>query len=123
MDEVWASFKEHTFWYKCELVEAVVKLHGAKSDRRNLKEFKNELANFKPFLNGSSDQRRKVTMILKLEEDFEEFSHTGLKQVCLALCDLLETTACPLDVQEGCVKIAVTVPAVVAEDVFPFLLP
>ena len=85
-----------------------------------MKEFKKELAELKHFLNGSSDQRRKVTMILKLKEKFDEFSYVRLKQVCLALCFLLKTAACPLDVQEGCVKITVTIPAVVAEDVFPF---
>lgn len=90
MDEVWVNFEKHTSWYDSELVEAVVNLYGAESDRRNLEEFKNQLAQLKPFLNGSinSAQRKMTTRVLKLEDEFKEFSHKRSKQVCLALCDM-----------------------------------
>ena len=119
MDEIWARFKEHTSWYNSELVEAVVMLHGDDNDLKNLEEFKKDRTALVRYLGDNSDQRKKTQMILKLEEDFNQFSDERLEQVCLTLCDLLETKTCPLDVQEGCVKITVSIPVDVAEDVFP----
>ena len=119
MDEIWASFKEHTSWYHSELVEAVVMLHGDDNDQKNLEEFKKVRTALVRYLGDNSDQRKKSQMILKVEEDFDQFSDERLEQVCLTLCDLLETKTCPLDVQEGCVKITMSIPAEVAEDVFP----
>ena len=119
MDKVWVSFKKHTSWYNSELVEAVVKIHGAESDLRNLEEFKNELSQLKPYLNGTSDHRKVTTRVLKLEEEFAKFSHKRLKQVCLALCHLLKTTVCPLNLEDGCVELTVSIPVNVAENVFP----
>ena len=119
MDEMWVRFKEHTSWYNSEIVEAVVMLHGDDNDKKNLEEFKKDRTNLVRYLGDNSDQGKKIQMILKLEEDFDQFSNERLEQVCLTLCDLLETTTCPLDVQEGCVKITMSIPVDVAEDVFP----
>lgn len=119
VDEVWVTFRKHTSWYNSELVEAVVRLYGGESNQEHLKVFERDRTSFVHYLGHNSDQRKRTTMILKLEEDFNQFSKKRLEQVCLTLCDLLETNTCPLDVEEGCIKITISVSADVAENVFP----
>ena len=116
MDAVWNAFKEHTSWYNSEIVEAVITIWGDDSDKKSLKEFQEDRKNFAHFV---CEDGKEAKMVLKLDEDFKQFTEEKLEQVCLTLCDLLNTTTCPLDVQEGCVKITMSIAAEVAEDVFP----
>ena len=118
-NEVWASFKKHTAWYNCGVVEAVVRLHGNVQDKKNLEEFKKDRTRLVHWLQENPEHGKDAKVILKLEEEFKEFSNERLEQVCLTVCDLLETKTCPLDVQEGCVKVTMSIPVDVAEDVFP----
>ena len=118
-DEVWASFEKHTAWYEYGVVEAEVTLHGNDSDKENLKEFKKDLTRLVNWVRDNPEHGKDAKVSLKLEEDFKQFTEEKLEQVCLTVCDLLETKTCPLDVQEGCVKITMSIPAEVAEDVFP----
>lgn len=119
MDAIWASFEEHTSWCNSELVEAVVGLYGDERDQRNLEEFKSDRMKLVCHMDSTSDGSEKATMILKLEEDFNHFSPERLDQVRLTLCDLLETITCPLDKQEGCVVVTMSIAVKVAEDTFP----
>lgn len=119
MSEVWACFEEHTSWYSSELVEALVRLYGDKDDQKNLEEFKNDRLKLVHYIGNNTDQSKTATLILKLEEDIKKFSVKRLEQVQLTLCELLETSTCPLDVQTGCVKITTLILAEVAKDTFP----
>ena len=119
VDEVWGSFEEHTSWYNSELVEAVIRMHGSDRDQKNLGEFKNDRSKLIRHMDSNFDQSEKITMILKLEENFNRFSDERLEQVRLTLCDVLETTTCSLDRQEGCVKVTMSIPMEVADSIFP----
>lgn len=121
VDEVWDTLKqkEHTSWFNSEVVEDLVKHYGDVNDRENLREFQEDRKKLLFFMGDNEERGKKSIIVLKLEEEFQHFTEEKLKAVCMILCDLLNTTTCPLKVREGCVEITLSILAVAAEDFFP----
>ena len=117
-DDVWHYLDTYTGWENSRPIEMLVKEKGSKKDEENLSEFLHKREWFLEVLKMKYDERMKE-LVLKLDEDYDEFKCENIEVVQLRLCCLLRCLVTWLKVERGCVKITVAIPAETAEDVFP----
>ena len=117
-DDVWHYLDTYTGWENSRPIELLVKEKGNKRDEENLDEFKRTRKWLLELLKKKFNKKTKE-LVLKLDEEYDEFKDENLEVVRLRLCSLLTCHVAVLKVERGCVMITVSIPAETTEEVFP----
>ena len=118
-DSVWKYLDAYTGWENSKPIEMLAMKKGSERDRQNLDEFTRKRKWLLELLEWKYVKRTKK-LILKLDEEYNEFKEKNLEVMRLQLCSLLSCYVTVLKMKRGCVMITVAIPAENAEDVFPF---
>ena len=117
-DDVWHYLDTYTGWENSRPIEMIATEKGSERDIENLDEFLRTRKWSLKLLKMKYDKRTKE-LVLKLNDEYDEFKDEKLELVQLHLCTLLKCHVAVLKVERGCVMITVAIPAETAEDIFP----
>ena len=117
-DDVWHYLDKNTGWENSRPIETITAMKGSKRDKENLEEFLHMRKWLLELLENKYDKRTKE-LVLKLDQNYDEFKDENLEVVQLRLCTLLKCDVTVLKKKRGCVMITVAIPAETAEDIFP----
>ena len=109
-DDVWHYLDTYTGWENSRPIEMIATEKGSKRDIENLDEFTHKRKWLLQLLEEKYEEKTKE-LVLKLNDEYDEFKDEKLEVVQLRLCSLLGCRVAVLKKERGCVMITVAIPA------------